>query len=64
MSTTTEGKDLPDNPSLEHLQKQAKRLVKENPSLQLAEAQHRIATEYGFKNWAELARAVERMPWE
>ncbi|HXC01878.1 MAG TPA: serine hydrolase [Opitutaceae bacterium] len=61
MDTSPEPKKLPSNPSLEHLQKQAKKLVKQNPSLQLAAAQHRIAQEYGFKNWAELAKAVEAM---
>ena len=54
-------KKLPVNPSLEHLQKQAKRRVKNHPALKLAEAQHRIAREYGCKNWSGLARMVETM---
>ncbi len=54
-------KKLPVNPSLEHLQKQAKRRVKNQPSLKLAEAQHQLAREYGCKNWAELARVVEQL---
>ncbi|CAN5396688.1 hypothetical protein BH09VER1_BH09VER1_08590 [soil metagenome] len=54
-------KKLPVNPSLEHLQKQAKRRVKQTSSLQLAAAQHQLALEYGCRNWAELARIVETM---
>src|SRR5271168_5272259 len=61
MDTSPEPKKLPSKPSLVHLQKQAKKRVKEDPSLQLAAAQHQIAQEYGFKNWAELAKAVEAM---
>jgi D-alanyl-D-alanine-carboxypeptidase/D-alanyl-D-alanine-endopeptidase len=61
MDTSPEPKKLPSKPSLEHLQKQAKQRVKQDPSLQLAAAQHQIAQEYGFKNWAELAKAVETM---
>ncbi len=54
-------KKLPVTPSLEHLQKQAKRRVKQNSALKLAEAQHQLAREYGCKNWAELAHVVETM---
>lgn len=54
-------KRLPVNPSLEYLQKQAKRRVKLTPSLKLAKAQHQLAQEYGCKNWAELARVVQSM---
>ena len=50
-------KRLPQNPSEENLRKQAKRLAKED-GLQLAAAQHRLATEYGYRNWAELILAV------
>jgi len=60
-SSMPQRKKLPVNPSLEHLQKQAKRRVKENPSLKLTEAQHHIAQEYGCKNWAELTRVVASM---
>ncbi len=59
MSNAPQRKKLPANPSLEHLHKQAKRLVKLTPGLQLAAAQHQLAQEYGDKNWAELARAVK-----
>lgn len=61
MSTPSPRKKLPVNPSLEHLQKQAKRRAKENPTLQLAAVQQQLAREYGCKNWAELARAVATM---
>lgn len=54
-------KRLPVRPSEEHLRKAAKRGVKLNPALQLGEAQHQIALEYGCKNWAELMRVVETM---
>jgi ankyrin repeat protein len=54
-------KRLPVNPSLEHLQKQAKRITKKNPALKLAEAQHQIAQGYGCRNWAELTHVVEVM---
>jgi hypothetical protein len=49
---------LPAKPSLDHFRKQAKKRARENPSLKLAEAQHQLAKEYGFKNWAELVRGV------
>ena len=50
-------KRLPENPSEENLRKQAKQLGKEE-SLQLAAAQRRLASEYGYRNWAELMRSV------
>ena len=40
---------LPENPSAEHLRKQAKRLAKAE-RLKLAVAQARIAREHGFRN--------------
>src|SRR5258708_8070494 len=57
--TTSHGprKRLPNNPSEENLRKQAKQLAKDE-GLQLAAAQRRLATEYGYRNWAELMRAV------
>ena len=57
--TTFQGprKRLPENPSEENLRKQAKRLASQE-DLQLAVAQRRLAGEYGYKNWAELMRAV------
>jgi hypothetical protein len=61
MHTPRRPKRLPINPSLEHVQKQAKRLARENPELQLTAAQHQLAQEYGCRNWSELARMVEAM---
>lgn len=57
--TTPQGprKRLPQNPSEENLRKRAKRLAHER-GLQLADAQYRLAAEYGYKNWAELMRAA------
>ena len=57
--TTPQGprKRLPNNPSEENLRKQAKQLAKDE-GLQLAAAQRRLAIEYGYRNWAELIRAV------
>jgi ATP-dependent Lon protease len=57
--TTSHGprKRLPEHPSEENLRKQAKQLAKEE-GLQLAAAQRRLATDYGYRNWAELMRAV------
>lgn len=52
---------LPAHPSLEHLRKQAKKRVRENPSLSLAEAQYQLAREYGFSNWAELSKRVTEL---
>ena len=50
-------KRLPENPSAENLRKQAKQLAK-GETVQLAAAQRRLANEYGYRNWAELMRAV------
>jgi len=61
MSNPTPRKRLPVNPSLEHLQKQAKRLSRQDHTLKLAEAQHQLAREYGCKNWAELSHMVKAM---
>jgi peptide-methionine (S)-S-oxide reductase len=61
MSTPRPRKRLPVNPSIEHLKKQAKRIAARQPSMQLADAQHQLAREYGCKNWAELAQVVETM---
>jgi hypothetical protein len=61
MSNPTPSKRLPVNPSPEHLQKQAKRLSRQDHTLKLAEAQHQLAREYGCKNWVELALVVKNM---
>lgn len=44
---------LPAQPSLEFLRKEAKRRAKAD-GMQLAEAQHALAKEYGHRNWAAL----------
>ena len=53
-------KRLPVRPSAEHLKKQAKRSAKAD-NVPLAKAQHRLAGEYGCRDWAELMRVVETM---
>ena len=54
---------LPAHPNLEHLKKQAKDrlpgLRREDPSAQLADAQHAVAREYGFLNWPALKAYVD-----
>jgi hypothetical protein len=59
-------RDLPARPNLEHLKNQAKdrlpELQRQNPSAQLADAQHAIAREYGFASWPKLKSHVESMP--
>ncbi|MBC7784235.1 MAG: ankyrin repeat domain-containing protein [Burkholderiales bacterium] len=54
-------KRLPVNPSAENLRKQAKRLARIEPSLSLQQAQHKLAVQYGQKNWDELMHVVETM---
>ncbi|MEM9253500.1 MAG: ankyrin repeat domain-containing protein [Planctomycetota bacterium] len=54
-------KRLPVKPSLEYLQKQAKRHTKQQPGLTLAKAQHEMAKAYGCRDWAELTRIVATM---
>jgi hypothetical protein len=45
---------------VENLRKQAKRLARGNVT-QLAAAQHQLAHEYGYRNWAALMTAVQAM---
>jgi hypothetical protein len=56
---------LPRRPSLTHLRKQAKdllrRLRQQNPDTTLAQAQHAVAREYGFDSWPKLKAQVERL---
>jgi len=59
-TTPVSPRSLPQNPSEEYLRKQAKRLARAN-ALQLAAAQHRLAHEYGYRNWAGLMIAVQAM---
>lgn len=57
-------KTLPENPSLDHLRKQAKDLLAglrdSNPSASLAEAQSSLAEQYGFRSWTDLKAEVDR----
>lgn len=59
MSTPNGGakRRLPQQPSEENLKKQAKRRARLD-AIQLAEAQHRLAVDYGFSNWAKLMAFV------
>ena len=56
-------RQLPARPNLEHLKNQAKDLLEQlrrtNPSAQLADAQHAVATAYGFASWPRLKAHVE-----
>ena len=52
---------LPEKPSLEYLRKQAKELLRTMERGKLANAQHALAKEYGFANWAQLKSHVESL---
>jgi hypothetical protein len=56
---------LPPHPNLEHLRNQAKDLLRDwqqhKPDVQLADAQHAIAREYGFQSWPKLKAHVESL---
>jgi hypothetical protein len=56
---------LPPRPNLEFLRNQAKErlpsLQQQNGSARLADAQHAIALEYGFTNWASLKAHVDAL---
>jgi Lon protease-like protein len=58
--TQTRSRSLPENPSAEHLRKEAKRLAR-GEAIQLAAAQRRLAREYGYRNWSELIRHVKSL---
>ena len=47
-------RELPANPSLESLRKQAKQLQRAMPQGRLSAAQYALAREYGFPTWAKL----------
>jgi hypothetical protein len=57
--------ELPNRPSLDHLRKQAKALLKalrqQNPETSLTQAQHTIAGDYGFASWPKLKAHVEQL---
>jgi hypothetical protein len=54
---------LPPRPSLEHLRKQAKELLRrlrqDDPRATLVDAQHALARDYGFPSWPRLKAHVE-----
>ena len=56
-------RDLPPNPNLEHLKKQAKALLEklrqQNANATLVNAQHALAREYGFASWPKLKAHIE-----
>jgi len=58
---TESSSQLPANPSLTYLRKEAKDLAKQRPELKLTEAQHQLAKRYGFRNWAALSRHVRAL---
>ncbi|WP_436533626.1 phosphotransferase enzyme family protein [Actinoplanes sp. HUAS TT8] len=57
-------KTLPDNPSLDHLRRQAKDLLTGlrdlRPEASLADAQASLAEQYGFRTWADLKAETDR----
>ena len=50
---------LPDHPNLRHLKDQAKRLLKASNARSLADAQLKVAREYGFPSWPKLKAHVD-----
>jgi hypothetical protein len=57
-------RDLPSNPNLEHLKKQAKALLdklrQRNADATLVDAQHALAREYGFPSWPKLKAHIDK----
>jgi hypothetical protein len=57
-------RQLPPHPNLEYLRNQAKELLealqRQDPSAQLADAQHALAREYGCSSWPALKTRVEQ----
>jgi hypothetical protein len=52
---------LPDRPNLRHLRDQAKDRLRSGAAATLAEAQLRIAREYGFPSWTKLKQHVDSL---
>jgi ankyrin repeat protein len=52
---------LPPQPSFEFLRKEAKALQRSEPHPNLAAAQHALARDYGFPNWAAIKTHVESL---
>ena len=59
-------RNLPARPNLEFLKKEAKSLLdvlqQRDAAVQLADAQHALARDYGFASWPKLKAHVESMP--
>src|SRR6202046_2931401 len=54
-------RQLPEQPNLQHLKKEAKELLRTMRQGKLADAQHALAKEYGFATWAKLKSHVEAL---
>ncbi|HEX3746946.1 MAG TPA: ankyrin repeat domain-containing protein [Bryobacteraceae bacterium] len=54
-------RQLPENPNIEFLKKEAKELRRSLPQTKLVDAQHALAKEYGFSTWAKLKAHVEAL---
>jgi Ankyrin repeat len=54
-------RQLPQKPNLGYLKKQAKELLRSMRQGKLADAQHRLAKEYGFASWTKLKSHVEAL---
>jgi hypothetical protein len=58
-------RNLPDNPNLDFLRKQAKSLLEDlrarNPEAKLADALHLVAKEHGFATWPQLKEHVDSL---
>ena len=55
--STSDRRTLPENPSFEHLRKEAKQLAAAHGAL-LSDTQRELAKSYGFKDWAALKAHV------
>jgi hypothetical protein len=59
-------RDLPGNPNIDHLKKQAKAILRklrtQGGAPTLADAQHAVAREYGFASWPKLKAHLEAAP--
>src|SRR5579863_1214532 len=56
-------RQLPEQPNLQHLKKQAKELLRNMRQGKLADAQHVIANEYGFATWMKLKLHIESLEY-
>jgi ankyrin repeat protein len=54
-------RQLPANPNIQHLKKQAKELLRSRQYGKLADAQFALANEYGFRSWADLKTHIQAL---